>query len=94
MRFTVFAISTCFALPASAFIDDFSTREGCLKALAGALQSSADVAGAKGFQGERLATAPDSAGEHVEAAIAALERRAQATADYADALLLLCQSYE
>lgn len=74
--------------------DTFATREGCLSELQSALRSAEVWRNMRPIIAEDLASAPESAQLHADNALEAFERQAQATIDYADALLLLCQSYD
>lgn len=91
MRYLIFA--ALIASPASA-LDAFATRNGCLNVLQRALWSADLAHGAPADAERRLSEAPEAAAEHVEAALDAVRRRSQASIDYAEAVLLICQSYD
>ena len=93
MRLAVFIFAAGFALPAVAQ-DSFATRSECLQILQRALFSAQLAEGAPGLEERRLAEAPPAAKEHSEAALDAIRRRSQANIDYADAVMLICQSYD
>lgn len=93
MRFMIFALAAVVAAPVSA-MTSFETREDCLQSLQRALFTSELAARVPEMYERNLAGAPPAAREHAEAALDAVKRRAQADIDYADAVLLICQSYD
>lgn len=74
--------------------DTFATREGCLSELQSALGSAEVWRNMGPIIADDLASAPEGAKQHAADALDAFNRQAQGTIDYADALLLLCQSYD
>ena len=74
--------------------DSFESRTECLQVLQRALQFSQHAEARSKWIAEALSNAPISDKEHLEAAIDATQRRAQADIDYADAVMMICQSYD
>ena len=72
----------------------FSSRSECLQTLQRALFSAQHAEQSPEWMESALSEAPEAGREHADAALDAERRRAQAAIDYADALLLLCQSYD
>ena len=93
MRIAAFTFAATLAATASAQ-DSFETRSDCLAMLQRALFSAQLSEAAPRIAERRLEATPDAASSHVKAALDAVRRRAQADADYADALMLICQSYD
>lgn len=93
MRYAALLIVAALATPAAAQ-DSFATRSDCLQVLQQALSWAQHADRVPEFEAIRLAEAPPAAREHAEAALDAIKRRSQALVDYADAVLLICQSYE
>lgn len=73
---------------------DFSTRDGCLRELSDALRSAEYARRLPEQRGQRISAAPVNAPDAVAAAVDALEREGRAIIDFAEALMIICQSYE
>jgi predicted DNA-binding transcriptional regulator YafY len=94
MRLILAAGIFLFAGAAAAQDFGFETREGCLRQLRFALADSGRADETATAIIRAMERAPITDRDALEAASHALRTRAQADIDYAEALLLICQSYD